>query len=60
VIWGISNTVGTLPGIFGVFITGWLVDRTGTYAAPFLLTAGLSVCGGIFYLVFGSGKRQIE
>jgi ACS family sodium-dependent inorganic phosphate cotransporter len=60
VIWGISNTVGTLPGIFGVFITGWLVDRTGSYAAPFLLTAGLSVCGGIFYLVFGSGERQIE
>jgi hypothetical protein len=36
------------------------VDRTGSYAAPFLLTAGLSVCGGIFYLVFGSGERQID
>ena len=60
VIWGISNTVATLPGIFGVFITGWLVDRSGTYAAPFLLTAGLSACGGVFYLVFGSGRRLID
>ena len=60
VIWGISNTVGTLPGIFGVFITGWLVDRTGTYGAPFLLTAGLSLGGWLFYLVFGSGKKQID
>ncbi|MEA3179504.1 MAG: transporter, family, solute carrier family 17, partial [Gammaproteobacteria bacterium] len=25
VIWALSNTIGTLPGIFGVFVTGWLV-----------------------------------
>jgi ACS family sodium-dependent inorganic phosphate cotransporter len=60
VIWGISNTVATLPGIVGVYITGWLVDRTGTYVAPFLLTAGISLFGAVFYLVFGSGTRQID
>jgi ACS family sodium-dependent inorganic phosphate cotransporter len=60
VIWGISNTAATVPGVIGVFITGWLVDRTGSYTAPFLVTAGISFAGAVFYLVFGSGKRQIE
>ncbi len=60
VIWGASNTVATLPGIFGVFITGWLVDRTGTYEAPFLLTSGLCLFGAVFYLVFASGRKIID
>jgi ACS family sodium-dependent inorganic phosphate cotransporter len=60
VIWGISNSVATLPGIIGVYVTGWLVDRTGTYVAPFLLTAVIALFGAVFYLVFGSGKQQIE
>jgi ACS family sodium-dependent inorganic phosphate cotransporter len=60
VIWGISNTFATLPGILGVYITGWLVDRTGSFSAPFLLTAGISIAAALFYLVFASGQRQIE
>jgi ACS family sodium-dependent inorganic phosphate cotransporter len=60
VIWGISNTVATLPGIVGVYVTGWLVDRTGTFVAPFLLTAGISLFGAAFYLVFGSGEIQVD
>jgi ACS family sodium-dependent inorganic phosphate cotransporter len=60
VIWGISNTFATLPGIVGVYITGWLVDRTGTFAAPFVLTAAVSLFGAAFYLVFGSGHRHID
>ena len=60
VIWGISNTFGTVPGIVGIFITGWFVDRTGSFAAPFLLTAGFSLLGAIAFLVFGSGARRID
>jgi MFS transporter, ACS family, solute carrier family 17 (sodium-dependent inorganic phosphate cotransporter), other len=60
VIWALSNTVGTLPGIFGVFVTGWLVDRTGTFAVPFFVTAGVSFVGALVYLMFGSGERTIE
>ncbi len=60
VIWGISNTVATLPGIVGVFITGWLVDRTGSFAAPFYLTAGIALLGAVAFLVFGSGERRID
>jgi MFS transporter, ACS family, solute carrier family 17 (sodium-dependent inorganic phosphate cotransporter), other len=60
VIWGLSNTVGTLPGIFGVYLTGWMVDRTGTFAAPFYVTSGVSFFGALVFLVFASGERQID
>ena len=60
VIFGISNTFATLPGIFGVLITGWLIDRTGSYAAPFLLSAGVAVFGAIIFGRFASGDRQID
>ena len=60
VIWGISNTFATLPGIVGVYVTGWLLDRTGSFVAPFLLTAAIAVFGAVFYLVFGSGRQQID
>jgi ACS family sodium-dependent inorganic phosphate cotransporter len=60
VIWAMANTVGTLPGIFGVFITGWLVDRTGSFGVPLQVTAGVSLFGALVYLAFGSGQRQIE
>ncbi len=60
VIWGISNTVATLPGIVGVYATGWLVDRTGSFGAPFYLTAGIALLGAVVYLIFGSGQRQID
>jgi len=60
VIWGLANTAGTLPGIVGVAVTGWLVDVTGSYRAPFLLTAAVGGVGALVYLVYASGEREIE
>jgi ACS family sodium-dependent inorganic phosphate cotransporter len=60
VIWGISNTFATVPGIVGVAVTGWLVDRTHGYTAPFLLSALIAVTGGVVFLIAGSGERKIE
>ncbi len=60
VIWGISNTFATLPGIFGVFLTGLLVDHTGSFAAPFYVTAGVALFGALVFLLLASGERQIE
>jgi len=31
----------------GVAVTGWLLDLTHGYAATFLLTAGIGVCGAL-------------
>ena len=60
VIWGISNTAGTIPGIVGVYVTGWLVEQTGAYTAPFLVTAAISVGGAVVYVLMGSGERQFD
>jgi len=57
VIFGISNTGATIPGIVGVVVTGVLVDQTGTYASAFYLTAGVYLIGLVFYLLFGTGRR---
>jgi MFS transporter, ACS family, solute carrier family 17 (sodium-dependent inorganic phosphate cotransporter), other len=59
VLYGISNTFATLPGLFGVFITGWLVDRTGSFAVALSVTAGIAVFGAVVFLCFASGERQI-
>jgi MFS transporter, ACS family, solute carrier family 17 (sodium-dependent inorganic phosphate cotransporter), other len=55
-----SNTFATLPGIFGVFVTGWLVDRTGSFAVPFFVTGGVALVGALVFLMFASGERKIE
>ena len=50
---GFGNTLGTIPGIVGVAVTGWLVDVTGTYSAAFVITAVVSAAGAlIFGLLF--------
>jgi ACS family sodium-dependent inorganic phosphate cotransporter len=60
VLFGISNTFATVPGIIGVAVTGWLVERTGAYSAPFVVTAAVAVAGALVFLKFGSGRRQID
>ena len=60
VIWGISNSFATLPGIFGVFVTGWLVDRTGSFAVPFFATGAIALAGAVVFLLFGSGDRKVD
>jgi ACS family sodium-dependent inorganic phosphate cotransporter len=60
VIFGISNTAATVPGIVGVALTGFLVDRTGTYAAAFYLTAAMLLSGWVVYLLFGTGKQILD
>jgi MFS transporter, ACS family, solute carrier family 17 (sodium-dependent inorganic phosphate cotransporter), other len=59
IVWGLSNTAGTIPGIVGVAATGWMVDRTGSYAVAFMVTAAIATVGGVVYLVAGSGERKI-
>ena len=57
---GITNTAGTIPGIIGVAITGWMVDVTGTYSSAFALAAAINIFGAIVWLAFASGERVID
>ncbi len=60
VLFGIMNTLGTLPGIVGVALTGWLVDATQSYDSVLLLAAVISVFGAVVFALFGSSKRMID
>jgi len=57
IIFGISNTAGTLPGIIGVALTGLMVDTTGSYASAFYLTAGMYALGLIVWQLYSTGER---
>ena len=60
VLMGITNTAGTIPGIIGVYVTGWLVDTTGDYSSAFLLCAGINITGAIIWLLFATAERIID
>jgi ACS family sodium-dependent inorganic phosphate cotransporter len=35
---GITNTVGAIPGIVGIPLTGYLLDTTHSWSVSYLLT----------------------
>jgi ACS family sodium-dependent inorganic phosphate cotransporter len=60
ILMGISNTIGTIPGIISPQVTGFLVkDRTEEeWQYVFLITACVYLLGAIFYGLMASGRRQ--
>ncbi len=57
VLYGIGNVGGTIPGIMGAVVTGWLLDLTGGYTATFVLAAAISTFGALVWVIWGTGKR---
>jgi len=51
-LYAVSNTAGTLPGIFGVYITGELLDATGGYGWTFAAAAAVNVVGVVVWLLW--------
>jgi MFS transporter, ACS family, solute carrier family 17 (sodium-dependent inorganic phosphate cotransporter), other len=60
ILMGITNTAGTVPGIVGVALTGWLVDISGSYNSAFALAAAVNLFGLVIWLLFSTGKRVID
>lgn len=54
------NTLGTLPGIIGVALTGWLVDTTGSYDSVLLVAAVVGIVGALVFILFGTAKKLVE
>jgi ACS family D-galactonate transporter-like MFS transporter len=42
---GVYNFVGNIAGILSPLVTGFLIDRTGSYTTPFVLAASLIAVG---------------
>jgi ACS family sodium-dependent inorganic phosphate cotransporter len=57
---GITNTAGTIPGIVGVYVSGLILDLTGSWALVFEVTAGITLFGMVFYLLFARGDKQFD
>lgn len=57
---GITNTAGTLPGIIGVTVSGWILQVTGSWSLVFQVAGGVTLFGLVFYLLFASGEKQVD
>jgi ACS family sodium-dependent inorganic phosphate cotransporter len=60
ILMGITNTAGTVPGIIGVAVTGWLVDETHAFDAPLMLSAAMAFTGALIWLFFARGETLID
>ena len=60
VLVGITNTIGTIPGVVGVAFTGWLIDATGSYNSVFLMIAGVNLVGSVIWLIYSTGERLVD
>ena len=60
VLLGITNTAGTLPGIMGVFVTGYLVEQSGSFDIAFTLASAIFVFGALVFLIFGKGEKLFD
>ena len=57
---GITNTVATIPGIIGVYVSGLILQATGSWTLVFQVTAGVTLFGLLFYLFFASSKKIFD
>ncbi|MGI9591007.1 MAG: ACS family MFS transporter [Myxococcota bacterium] len=57
---GITNTAGTIPGVIGVFVSGLILEWTGSWALVFQVAAGITLFGLVFFLLFSSGEREFD
>jgi len=52
-LFAFANVVGSLPGIVGVYLTGWILEETrDNWSVMFLLTGGMCVVAVILWVIF--------
>ncbi|MFV2089552.1 MAG: ACS family MFS transporter [Pseudomonadales bacterium] len=57
---GITNTAGTIPGIIGVYVSGMILEATGSWALVFQVAAGVTLVGLVAFLLLSSGKKIFD
>lgn len=60
VVAGITNTAGTMPGVIGVLLTGWIVDMTGSFASAFQFSAAVNILGLLVWLRWSTGEKAVD
>ncbi|MDP7577611.1 MAG: ACS family MFS transporter, partial [Pseudomonadales bacterium] len=57
---GITNTAGTIPGIIGVYVSGVILELTGSWALVFQVAGGVTLFGLIVFLLFSSSEKIFD
>jgi len=57
---GITNTAGAIPGVIGVFVTGLILELTGSWAIVFSVAGGVTLAGLVFFLLFSGGEKVFD
>ena len=57
---GITNTAGTIPGIIGVYVSGLILQATGSWILVFQVAAGVTLFGLVFFLAFARGEKLVD
>ena len=47
----IQNTIGNFGGVASPLLTGWIVDRTGSFVLSFVVASSILFAGAVVYLV---------
>ncbi|XP_071453984.1 voltage-gated purine nucleotide uniporter SLC17A9 [Hetaerina americana] len=59
IVFGLMNTFGAIPGFAGVYLAGFILETTKSWAAVFQATAVINVIGGLLFAAFGSGEAIV-
>ena len=57
---GITNMIGAIPGIIGVYLSGLILNATNSWDAVFYVVSGVMFFGMIFYFFFSSVEKQFD
>ncbi|MEP5765279.1 MAG: ACS family MFS transporter [Halieaceae bacterium] len=57
---GITNTAGAIPGIIGVYVTGLILELTGSWAIVFSTAGSVTLAGLVFFLLFAKGEKIFD
>jgi MFS transporter, ACS family, solute carrier family 17 (sodium-dependent inorganic phosphate cotransporter), other len=57
---GITNSIGTIPGIIGSAATGFIVEATHSFSSVFYLAGCVYLIGLAGFVTLGSGEQKIS
>ncbi|KAL0273861.1 UNVERIFIED_CONTAM: hypothetical protein PYX00_006443 [Menopon gallinae] len=59
-VFGLMNTVGSIPGFLGVYAAGEILEKTHSWALVFNVTAAVNILGCLLYLKYASGSPIVQ
>jgi MFS transporter, ACS family, solute carrier family 17 (sodium-dependent inorganic phosphate cotransporter), other len=57
---GMANTAGSFAGIVGTYMTGVILESTGSWRAVLFITAGVYAFGAATWLAFSTGEKVFD